>query len=338
MANIHCGSLEERSARNAKSRNPQIPKAFAGLVLIALTTLTAAAQSPLPAAPPVASKYWLGVEFLPVMPALRAHLNLSDRHGLLVQAVTPGSPAAKVGIIQYDVLLRAGEKSLGAPADLIEALDASKGEKLKIELIRGGKPRTIEVVPASRPAGLSSTAARPAEPEDWDTIQQWMRGVWGSENGQSAAPRRFHIAGPAAIVPSDALISRPLPPNLSVVVSKQGEQPAKITVQRGDKTWDLSEKELDQLPADIRPFVDQMLGRTVFGPFAPSGIAGAVPGLAQWPQSRGPEQPPQVQPFPGIGTGDRRLQDRLDEIDRRLERLFRAVDDLREQRKQPEGK
>jgi membrane-associated protease RseP (regulator of RpoE activity) len=281
-----------------------------GLALIGLMAVAAAAaQSPSPTFPPAASKYWLGVEFLPVMPALRAQLNLPARQGLLVEMVTPGSPAAGGGIRQHDVLLRAGDKPLAGPADLIQALDASKGEKLKIDLIRGGKPRTIEIVPALRPEGLGNTVTtitRPVEPSDWETIQKWMEGMWGREDGQ--------ISGGHIRIARPVLISRPLPSNMSVVVSRHGDQPAQITVQRGDQKWEISEKELDKLPADVRPFVEQLLGRTMFGLFDATAAE-------------------QLQRAPDGGAGDRRLQDRLDEIDRRLEKLFQAVDQLRQQQK-----
>ena len=55
-------------------------------------------------------QYWLGVECLPVMPALRAQLNLPEKQGLLVAAVAPESPAASAGIKQHDILL-ASERS-----------------------------------------------------------------------------------------------------------------------------------------------------------------------------------------------------------------------------------
>jgi hypothetical protein len=263
------------------------------------------------------STYWLGVEFLPVMPALRAQLNLPDKQGLLVERVTAGSPAANAGVQRYDVLLRAGDERLAAPSDLIHALDASRGEKLKIELVRGGKPRTVDVVPALRPEGLGSPVGRPAEPSDWDTIQQWMEGMWGRENGQ-IGPGQIRLARPVRI-------SSPLPPNMSVVVSKRGDQPARITVERGRQKWEVSEMELDKLPADVRPLVDQLLGRTMFGLFAPAAVAGAL------------RVPSAIDPAAERRTadgsaGDRRLEERLDEIDRRLEKLFQAVDQLRKQR------
>ena len=264
------------------------------------------------------------------MPALRAQLNLPEREGLLVEVVRPESPAAGGGIRQYDVLLQAGDKRLGAPGDLIQALDVSGGEKLKIELLRGGKSRTIEVVPSPRPEGLASAMARPAEPSDWDTIQQWMEGMWGRENGQ-IGPGQIRFAQPVRI-------SRPLPPDMSVVVNKRGDQPAKITVERGQQKWELSEYELDKLPADVRPLVDQLLGRTMFGRFGP-----AASGTVRVPSAGDgrPERfaPPQTSWPPaanraaaGGGAADRRLEERLDEIDRRLEKLFQAVEQLQKQK------
>jgi hypothetical protein len=253
------------------------------------------------ASAPASQRYWLGVEFLPVIPPLRAQLNLADREGLLVEMVSPGSPAAGGGIQQYDVLLRAGDQRLAAPRDLIEALDASGGAKLKIELLRGGKPRTIEVLPAPRPEGLAGATARPAEPSDWDTIQRWMEGMWVRENAQVGSGQ-LRLARPR--------LSRPLPSEMSVVVSKHGDQPAKIAVERGAEKWNVLETELDKLPADVRPLVEQSLGWRTLDLFGPAGAG----------MTRGPSA--------GGGQADR-LGDRLDAIDLRLERLTQAVEQLR---------
>ena len=47
---------------------------------------------------------------------------------------------------------------------------------------------------------------------------------------------------------------------MSIVISKEGDQPAKIVVKRGDEKWEVTEKELDKLPADVRPHVEHMFG------------------------------------------------------------------------------
>jgi membrane-associated protease RseP (regulator of RpoE activity) len=276
-------------------------------------------------------QYWLGIECLPLMPALRAQLNLPEKQGLLVAAIVPDSPAAGAGIKRHDVLMRVGEKPLAEVRDLIQAIDAAKGAKLKIELIRGGKPKTLEAVPVKRPEAAGQKAPPPPEAGDWSTIQKWMEGMLEHEEGQAERPpMRFWFARPGAIVPKDVLVPRPLPPDMSIVISKEGDAPAKITVKRGDKKWEVTEKQLDKLPADVRPFVEQMLGH---GPF---GIVGNVQAFElPVPPEGGKFQirvpPPgmmQIQPFPAPGSLDERIQKRFDEMDRRIEKLFRAIEDL----------
>ena len=44
--------------------------------------------------------------------------------------------------------------------------------------------------------------------------------------------------------------------------TRPGDQPATVTVKKGDKTWTVKgddEKALKELPDDVRPFVAQML-------------------------------------------------------------------------------
>ena len=57
-----------------------------------------------------------------------------------------------------------------------------------------------------------------------------------------------------------------------MTITKHGQDPARITVQDGSKTTSVTEKELDKLPKDIRPYVDPMLG--------PAGWRGMVAGKA----------------------------------------------------------
>ena len=85
----------------------------------------------------------------------------------------------------------------------------------------------------------------------------------------------------------DVLASRPLPPDTSVVVSKEGDKPANITVKRGDKKWEVTEKQLDKLPADVRPFVEQMLGRGAMGIFGGLKAYDVTPGACAWHAARG---------------------------------------------------
>lgn len=47
-----------------------------------------------------------------------------------------------------------------------------------------------------------------------------------------------------------------LPEGMSVSVTKSGSEPARIVVKKGDQTWEVTDKELDKLPPDVRKAVD----------------------------------------------------------------------------------
>ena len=67
---------------------------------------------------------------------------------------------------------------------------------------------------------------------------------------------------------------RDFPKDLTVQINKQGTKPAEIHVKRGDKSWDVTEEKLDDLPEDIRGHVQQMLGRRgAMALYAPPGRA-----------------------------------------------------------------
>jgi hypothetical protein len=123
-------------------------------------------------------------------------------------------------------------------------------------------------------------------------------------------------------------VAPPLPANMSVFISKEGDQPAKIVVKRGDQKWEVTEKELDKLPADVRPHVERMLGRGLWG------VVGAFP-----PPDFGPETAPPGNQLQTPGAGPSllygpnafdRMEKRFDEMNRRMDKLFQEVEQLHE--------
>ena len=148
-----------------------------------------------PSKPP---EYWLGVECLPVPAVLRAHLSVPEKQGLLVAGVAKNSPAAAAGLARYDILLRAGDKPLAQPRDLIDAVEAAKTSKLKLDVIRGGKPKTIEATPAKRPEQLGNAPVRVPDQADWDAVQGWLEGMMpGQEAGGVGRTSCFARSAPA---------------------------------------------------------------------------------------------------------------------------------------------
>src|SRR5262249_13458216 len=69
-------------------------------------------------APPA---YWIGLlgGAIPADNPLRAQIDLPEHQGLLVANVVPKSPAAKAGLKQYDILMKANGKDLHEMKDLI---------------------------------------------------------------------------------------------------------------------------------------------------------------------------------------------------------------------------
>jgi hypothetical protein len=82
--------------------------------------------------------------------------------------------------------------------------------------------------------------------------------------GGGGLPMEFRQFGPGVVVGDGGggggLAN--MPSGLSVSVQKQNDQPARITIKRGEETWEVigdDAESLQQLPADVRPFVENML-------------------------------------------------------------------------------
>jgi S1-C subfamily serine protease len=114
---------------------------------------------------------FLGVATLGIDSSL-ADLNLPVRRGALVQTVTPGSPAAKAGIrggnivaqldgntirLGGDIVTAVDGKRISSADDLANAIAAKRnGDKVKIDIVRGGDRKTVQVTLAARPPGQAN--------------------------------------------------------------------------------------------------------------------------------------------------------------------------------------
>ncbi len=89
---------------------------------------------------------------------MRRAVGLPERDGLLVRDVEEGGPAARAGIAEGDLLVRAGERDLAAVDDLYDVLDgATGGSTVDLVVVRGSEERTITVTfPADEPVSDAS--------------------------------------------------------------------------------------------------------------------------------------------------------------------------------------
>lgn len=97
---------------------------------------------------------YLGVQIMPLKAELARALRADVAPGTPVVAdVMPGTPASKAGLEPYDIITEIGGRKIKSPAELMQAvLEVPVGQKLKAQVLRGGKQLNFDVPVAKRPA------------------------------------------------------------------------------------------------------------------------------------------------------------------------------------------
>jgi serine protease Do len=93
----------------------------------------------------------LGVSIAPnhVARRLRRAVGLPDVDGLLIRDVAEDSPAARAGIARGDLIVAAAGHPVRTPDDLFDALKATPGGTIELNLIRGTDEVTTQVTHAA---------------------------------------------------------------------------------------------------------------------------------------------------------------------------------------------
>jgi serine protease Do len=90
---------------------------------------------------------WLGVEIQEVTPELAQSFGLPKPEGALVANVEKDSPALKAGIKRGDVIVKFNGRAVHEQHDLPEQVaETPINKKVEVEVIRGGKHVTVDVV------------------------------------------------------------------------------------------------------------------------------------------------------------------------------------------------
>ena len=251
-------------------------------------------------------KFWIGLLGGAITPdnPLRAHLDLPENQGLIVANVVPDGPAAKAGLKQHDILLRANDTDLHEMQDLVELVlsEGPKKGKITLEILRHNKRETVYLTPEERPAnapvpqidfnhGAGGEFEMPIDPQ----------AAFGGRG-----PFAFRNFGNGMIVGGGEGMAN-MPNGVSMSVQKQEGQPTHITVKRGEETWEVvgdDPESLKQLPEDLRPFVERMM----------HGHGGMKIDMPNFDRR-----------IPGPAVDDARLQDRLERMEQQLEELQKRL-------------
>jgi serine protease Do len=116
---------------------------------------------------------WLGLMIQDLTPELAKSFNIKETKGVLVSNVMPDSPAAKAGLEQGDVVVRFNGKAVENSRELSQmAAATTPNTPVKIDIIRNGTPKTIEVSVGTMPEE-GQAAVPQAEKNKWGmTVQQ----------------------------------------------------------------------------------------------------------------------------------------------------------------------
>jgi Do/DeqQ family serine protease len=121
----------------------------------------------------------LGLSIYAVTPAMARPLGLRKATGGLVAQVTPGSPAAKAGLREGDVVTAIEGHKIRSNTDLRDAIGLLRvGDPVTIDLMRNGRSErrhailanTLATAPATAPSTPRATSASPATPRGTPAI------------------------------------------------------------------------------------------------------------------------------------------------------------------------
>lgn len=235
-----------------------------------------------------APKFWLGIALKPIEGDLANYLG--SKEGVLVDSVYPDSPASKAGLEKGDIVVAVGEQKLADPKSLltqmlaVKADEDGKASSLKLKVLRKGESKSIELTPVERPAERMKVSLTT---DDTELLTDDKRGKLGLSldlsnkspeeiekmmeklHGANSDVRILRFGAPAKVYGEAKGTSRSEihkiidGKNLEVVISREGDAPAKITVVKDGESKVYSSEKLDELPQDVRKIVTETLAKEI---------------------------------------------------------------------------
>ncbi|HKA57556.1 MAG TPA: trypsin-like peptidase domain-containing protein [Gemmatimonadales bacterium] len=96
---------------------------------------------------------WIGAAMQPVQ--------LGQRTGLLLVSIEPDAPAAKAGLLLGDIVVAIDGESLESFEQLLDVVSGDAvGKRVRLDIVRGGEQRPVDVVIGERPRGERSGRGR----------------------------------------------------------------------------------------------------------------------------------------------------------------------------------
>ena len=93
-----------------------------------------------------------GMQAVRIQPKLKERLKLSRDGGLLISTIETEGPASAAGLLLGDVIVSIDKRPVAEPEDVLKVLTGdTAGRPLTLELVRGGRLESVEVLIGERP-------------------------------------------------------------------------------------------------------------------------------------------------------------------------------------------
>jgi len=138
---------------------------------------------------------WMGVEIAPLNEVLVRQFGLPDKDGVLINSVSPGSPADKAGLLRGDVIREFDGQKINDAEALMQVVGKTPPKKkVTVRIFRNGETKDLTLVTGEAPAEPEAESAAPQSPAPDDARSE----VWEGAHLVTATPalaQRFGVAG-----------------------------------------------------------------------------------------------------------------------------------------------
>jgi serine protease Do len=95
---------------------------------------------------------WLGISVQDLTSEMAEQFQVKEKEGVVVAQVHQGTGAEKAGLTSGDIIKSVDDKPIKSTNELIKEIQKKKvGQKVKLSVVREGKPTTIEITTTAMP-------------------------------------------------------------------------------------------------------------------------------------------------------------------------------------------
>ena len=117
---------------------------------------------------------WLGISVQDLTPEMAEQFQVKEKEGVLVAQTHPGTGAEKAGLTSGDIIKALDDKAIKNVNELIKEIQKKKvGQKVKLSVVRDGKPTTIEVTLSAMPDKPEAMKEKEFEEKLGARVQEW---------------------------------------------------------------------------------------------------------------------------------------------------------------------